>query len=210
MSLGDDLKKLFSRKKTLDKITVDELRRERVRLEQRESKMIKEIEDVEKRKQSLFLKGKDEASQRQQVIMARKIKELDSMSRTKDKQLALYSRQLRVISGFEQIKQNRKEIEEMGMTSILNKMDLSELQTYVEKAVVEGGFQMEKLKSILDGLEGSDMAGDFGEDPDIMKIVEAMQEAKAAENTSDTEVAVDQGLKKVDKILQKEDKSLEE
>ncbi len=210
MSFGNDLKKLFSKKKRLDKISSDELKRERVRIEQNESKLIKEIEDVEKKKQSLFLKGKEESSQRQQMIIARKIKELDVRSRNKDKQLAMLSKQLRVISGFEQIKENDKMIKEMGMSSLINKMDLQELQKYVEKSMVEGQFQMEKFTALLGDLEGTAVGGEYSEeDKDILGIVDAMQEASAAESTGEEDVAVDEGMKKVDKLLHKEEKDKE-
>jgi len=205
MGLGNDLKKLFSRKKSLGKISVDELRRERVGMEQTESRLIKDIEEIEKKKQALFVKGKDEVSQRQQLIYARKIKELDVRSRNKDKQLALISKQLRILSGFEQIKENQKMLIESSKSSLLAKMDLSELQQYVEKAIVEGNFQMEKFTAILNDLEGGVLGGEFAEeDADILGIVNAMQEAKAAETSDESEVPIEEGIKKVDQILHKE------
>lgn len=211
MSFGDELKKLFSSKKSLDKVTLDELKRERVRVEQQESKLIKDVEDIEKKKQALFVKGKDETSQRQQMIIARKIKELDVDSRNKDKLLHFMSRQLRVISGFEQIKENQRMFKEMGMSSLINKMDMNELQRYVEKAIVEGAFQMEKFTTILNELEGTALGGEYAEeDRDIIAIVDAMHQAKAAETSGDSDVAVNEGLKKVDQVLHKKEKEMEE
>ena len=205
MALADSVKRLISRKKSIDKISLDEMRRERIKLEQEESKMAHRIEDLEKRKETLFQKGKDESSQRQQLLIARKIKEYDVMARNYDKNMQLFSKQLRIINGFIQIKENQKLLHQAGISSLVNKMDLVKLQQYVEKSTVDGQFYLDKFSDIIGTLEESEkLVGVTSEDPDTLAIVTAMQEAKAAE-AEDPESALKEGMKKVDQILHKEE-----
>lgn len=204
MAILDAIKGLLMGKRRLDKISIDELRKERIRLEQVEQRIGRDVDGLESRKRDLFAKGRDEASQRQQIAMARKIKELDATAQAKDRQLAMISRQLRILSGFSMIKENQALVKDLGVSSIINKMDLAELQTFVERATVEGQFQMDRFAEILKTLEvpeGMEMAG---EDEDTLAIVAAMQEARDAEQDA-PEVAIDAGMKKVDDVLHKTD-----
>jgi len=200
MVILDAVRSLFGRKKTIDQVTGEQLRREKIRIEQVEARAIREVEAFEERKESLFLKGKDEPSQRQQIIIARKIKELDAQAKAKDKQLALVSRHLRAINGFVQLKENKKLVEEMGVGSVLSNMDLDELQVYVENATVEGELQLDRFGQLVQALEhGHGVTDGVEEEPDTFVIVEAMREAKAAEGV-DTEAAR-HGLEKVERVL---------
>jgi len=210
MALGGKIRGLFSRKKRLDKVSIDELRKERIRLEQAEQRVSKEIDDLERRKQQLFAKGKDETSQRQQIALARKIKELDAGAQIKDRQLAMVSKQMRIVGGLMMIKENNELVKNLGVSSIISKMDLDELQSYVERATIEGQFQMERFAQILKTMETSEGLGmDTEEEADTLAIVAAMQEAKAAE-AENPEAAVESGIKKVDEILHAKNKGGEE
>ena len=205
MPVLDSLKNLFSRRKTIADVSVDELRRERIRLEQEESKLARRIQEVEGQKQDLFVRGKDETSTRQQRIVARKIKELDMRAKNMDKNLQLFSRQLRIINGFTQLKENQRLLEQSGISSIIRNVDLQTLQNYVDQATIDGVFQMDRLSDILTTLEESEkIVGLPSEEPDIEAIVAAMQEAKAAEEI-DSELALEEGLRKVDQVLGKEE-----
>jgi hypothetical protein len=204
MEILDAIKGLFSGKKKLDKITVDELRRERIRMEQVEQRIGREVDALEVRKRELFAKGRDEASQRQQVSLARKIKELDAAAQAKDRQLAMVSRQMRILSGFAILKENQALVKDMGVSSIVSKMDLDELQKFVEKATVDGQFQMERFAEILKTIESPEGMELAGEDADTLAIVAAMQEARDAEQDS-PEAVIEDGMKKVDQVLHKKD-----
>lgn len=204
MELLNTFKQWFSGKKTLDRIPVDDIRKERLRLEQVEQRFTREVEDLEKRKQELFAKGKDESSQRQQILLARKIKELDAAAQAKDRQLAMISRQIRVLTGFMMLKENSQMVKEMGVSSVISSMNLDELQAYVDKATIEGQFQMERFAQLLKTMESPEGADMAGEDADTLSIVAAMQEAREAES-GDPDIAVKEGIRKVDQILHQKD-----
>lgn len=197
------VKKLFRRKARLGKIALDELRRERIRLEQAEQRIARDVDTLEGEKRELFAKGRDEDSQRQQIALARKIKEKDAAAQAKDRQLSMISRQTRILSGFMILKENQALTKDLGVSSLISRMDLDELQKFVEKATVEGQFQMERFAQILKTIESPEGTDMVGEDADTLAIVVAMQEAREAEHPS-PEAAVDSGVKKVDQILRQD------
>ena len=203
MAVMDSLKKLFGKSKKLKDITLDELRRERIRLEQEERRYTGRIEGIEEEKKALFIAGKDETSRRKRVILARKIKEKDLEAKNVDKNLQWFSRQLRTMNGLLQLKEMERILQQSGISAIISNLDLQELQIYVDQATVEGQFHMDKFSDILSTLEESDrVVGALKEDEDIMAIVDAMEEAGAVEEV-DPE-ALHRGLTRVSDILGEE------
>ena len=76
MSIFDSVKTLFGGRKTLADFSMDDLDRERIRLEQSERAFLGDLKKIENKKREWFSKGA-EASGREQLIAARKVKELD-------------------------------------------------------------------------------------------------------------------------------------
>jgi hypothetical protein len=203
MALIDAIKKaLGAHGKSLDDLPLDDLRREKIRLDQEEAKLIRDVEKVETQKKDLFQKGVNESSQRQQMIVARKIKELDAQAKNMDRQLEFLSRQLRIVNGFMQLKENQRYLKESGLIGVLGKIDLEELQEYVDKASIDGGFQMDKFTAILGTMEeGQQVLGQPQADADVMEIVRLMQQAKEAEASPGS---VEENFKQVSQVLAKE------
>jgi hypothetical protein len=204
MLLIDFLKNLFRRgrlqKKTLASVNPEEIRRERIKVEQTEIRVTREIEELEQQKEVLFRKGVECASDRQKVQVARKIKELDTQVRARDQQLTLVSKNLRILNGVAQLKENERLLQDLGMEGLVSQMDLQELQTYVEQATIEGQFQMERFTGLLDSID--DAEGVFAmadEDEDTMAIVKAMNQVAetGAENS------VTEGMRELDEVLRK-------
>jgi hypothetical protein len=182
MGVLKSVKGLFQRRRSLAKITMDELQREKIRLEHEEARRAKRVEELERQKRELFLRGKDEPSERQRRILATKIKELDVQAKNMDKQLRFISKQLRIVNGFIQIKENQRLLDQLGVSGIISRLDIQTLQKYVEDASIEGRFQWEKFEGILRTLEETEkVIGELEEDRDILEIMRAMEETKAAE-----------------------------
>ena len=197
MNLIDNFKSMFSPKKSLKDLRVDDLNMEKIRLEQTERKLVAEIDDIESEKKGLFLKGKDESAARKQVIIARHIKELDVKAQNIDKNLSFISRQARIINGFIQVKENEKLMAQSGLSSTLATIDLATLQQYVEKASIDGVFHMDKLSEILGTLEQGERLSSIPgatEESDISDIVAQMQRAKESESDP---TAVDEAFNKM-------------
>ena len=187
MSVIDNIWGLLSRKRRIDRISVEQLRREKIRVEQMEGRVQREVGQIEARKETLFRQGTDDPSARQRVAIAHKIKELDSRAQAKSRQAAFFSKHLRIIHGLLQIKENMALLKELRLGSIISKMPVEELTRYVEKACVEGQFEMEKFASMLSSLEAAGAEDAVENDPDISAIVAAMEQARAAEEAGDTE-----------------------
>lgn len=200
----DEIKALMGRKRGIDRVSVEELKREKIRLEQVDRRVSNEVDQVESLKHEMFLKGKDEASPRQRLTLARKIKELDSRARGKQQQLAFFHKHLRIVDGLLQIKENIDLLKELKVGSVITNMSVEELTAYVEQATVQGQFEMEKFTSLLDSLEGAMDAGQAPEvDKDLNAIVAAMEQAKAAEDAGRPE-GVSEAARHVEELLAKD------
>lgn len=181
--LSNWLKSLFATKgkvsrQTLQNVSPKDIRREKIKVEQTENRVTREIEDLEKQKEAFFSKGVHTGSDRQKLQFARKIKELDAQVQARDQQLALISRNLRVLNGISQLKENERVLRDLGMEGVVNSMDLTELQSYVEKATVEGQFQMDKFNEILGALDSAERVYKFEtDDSDTLAILDAMNRA---------------------------------
>ena len=179
----NSLKSLFTTRgkvsqKTLQSVSPEDLRREKIKVEQTENRVTCEIEELEKQRDAIFSKGVDAGSDRQKLHFARKVKELDAQVQARDHQLALISRNLRVLNGISQLKENERVVGDLGMEGLVNTMDLMELQSYVEKATVEGQFQMDKFNEILGALDSAEGVYKFEtDDSDTLTILDAMNRA---------------------------------
>jgi hypothetical protein len=171
-------------KKTLEDIGLDDLRREKVRLDQEERKLLARIREIESDKKKLFEEGVKNASEREQKMLARKIKEQDLEARNLDRNLEFISKQLRILGGFIQLKENQRMLADTGVASVLNGIDLQTLQIYIDRASVDGEFHMDKFDEILRTLEGaSSSSSPVKEDDDVLQIVRAMQQARESADT---------------------------
>lgn len=193
---------------SLEDLSSDDLMRERLRLEQEEKKLLRQVEEVENEKRAAFEQATQESSVRKQTIMARKIKELDTKAKNIDRNLRVISKQLRIINGFIQVKENKRIWEQSGLWTEISQMDLSDLGAYVDEAVIEGSFNNEKFSGIINTLEGSrGIVDDVEEDPDVMNILDEIQTA-AASREGGTET-VDEGFARLEEKLQQEEDDLE-
>jgi hypothetical protein len=180
MGVLKSVKGLFQRRRSLAKITMDELQREKIRLEHEEARRAKRVEELESQKKGLFLKGMDEPSRLQRRILARKLKDLDVEAKNMDKQLRFISKQLRIVNNFIQIKENQRLYDRLGVWWIISRLDIQTLQKYVEDASIEGELQEKKLVSILRALEDTEKAiGELEEDRDIINIMGLWEEFDA-------------------------------
>ena len=203
MSVIEGLLKKFTGKRSIEKVSRDELMMEKIRLDQLEAKHIQRVEKLEKEKEELFRRGVSEGSQRKQTIIARRIKELDSQAKNLDRQLRAISHQVRVVNGLLMIK---NEIATMSKEtqSLVSRLPLEELASYVERATVQGEFREERLRDIVGTLEEGRgvLAEPLGaEDEDVQEIVKLFQQVGSE---ADQETRVKEGLKQVERILTKE------
>ena len=182
MGLFGKLMSRFSRTRHLGQVSYDDLRKERLRLEQIEHRIGSEMEEIETRKKQLFEEGRDTGNQRQQLLLARRIKDLDTQARAKEDQLKRVAQQARVVGGLMVIKENEKLTAELGVSGIVSRLDMDTLEKYVDRATVDGQFQMERFAQMVQTLESAgSLTGEVEDDEDTLKIMQAMQDARDAE-----------------------------
>jgi len=192
---------------TLEDLKLDDLRREKVRLEQEERKMLARLRDVEGKKRQLFEEGISQASDREQRVIARRIKELDVRAANMDRMLQAISKQMRIINGLLQVKERTRVMAETGISKLLSDIDLGDLIVYVDQASVDGEFHMNKFDDLLGILEEADsLSPEFREDQDVLEIMEAMQAAREA---ADNPEALDERYEEFSRKLE-EQKNTEE
>jgi len=169
------------KKASLEDIKLDDLKREKVRLEQEERKMLADLRELETQKRKLFEDGVRNASEREQRVIARRIKELDLQAQNSDRMLQAISKQMRIINGLVQVKERSRLNAESGLTSVIQGIDLGDLITYIDKASVDGEFHMNKFDELLRVMEHADaISPQYSEDQDVLDIVKEMQLAREA------------------------------
>jgi hypothetical protein len=179
---------------------------EKIRLDQAQAKIIQKVDKLEAGKKDLMEQGMKESSQRKQVIIARRIKELDTEGSHFDRQLQAISHHVRIIGGLIKFK------DEMGIMSkesnrLVSQIPLEDLAAFVEKATVQDEFQQEKLNDVLATLEeGRGVLTEpmADEEEDVRQIVSLFQQVRASAET-DPELALDSSMERMDRILHKED-----
>jgi len=190
-----------AKKTSLDDLSLDDLRREKIRFDQEERKMLARLREVEAEKKKLFEEGVRNSSEREQRVLARRIKEKDLEASNMDRMLQAISKQMRILNGLLQVKERYRVLSESGISTLLKDMDLQDLIRYIDKASVDGEFHVDKFDELLNALEESDaISPDYKEDKDVMDIMKAMQEAREA---ADSPEALDRQFEEMSKNMQK-------
>jgi hypothetical protein len=167
------------KKAKLEDLSLDDLQREKIRMTQEERKMLARLKEVEKQKRVLFTEGVGNDSDREQRVIARRIKELDVEANNMDRMLQVISKQMRVLNGLMQLKERSRMAAESGLSNLISNIDLQDLILYIDRASVDGEFNMDKFDQVLNALEEADaLSPEYREDQDVMDIVKAMQDAR--------------------------------
>jgi hypothetical protein len=184
---------------SLDDVPLDDLKKENIRLDQRQRTMISEIKDIENEKRKLFEEGVRNNNQREQRIIARRIKELDQRAQNMDRMLQTISKQMRILSGLVMLKESKRFTSESGIANVLKTLDLQDLVVFIDQASVDGEFQEEKFDDLLRALEKSGAhTPEYNEDEDVLQIMREMQMASEA---ADSPEAVEERFKEMESSL---------
>jgi hypothetical protein len=196
--------KLFGRKKSIKDLSTTDLQTEKIRLEEQERRVNKTLEKLEGDKSKLFRQGASEASKRQKVILARKIKELDEESKIQDRKSAMLSKQIRVVNRLVSMKRKESELREAGLWSTISEMDPVALETMLTEGKVTDEMEAGKVHQILDILETeTDMSESLDEDADTMKLVALMEQAGESG-------AIEEKLAEAEGVLKRSEEEIEE
>lgn len=207
MALMESVKARFNNKKSIDRISLDEFRREKIRLDREESRFIGRSEQIERQKEQLFKQLVNEPSQVRETTLARKIKERDEEGKGYIRLSRYLGHQLRIVNGLIAIKEEARMMSKEAV-GLLSKIPFDELFSYMEKATTSSDFERDRIKELLKTLEeGQSLMSTAltDEDEDVQKIIAIAQEVRshgeAGEVSAET---IQDGLHQVDQCLAKE------
>lgn len=168
-------------KKTIETMTGDELLEKRTRLDLEEQKVLRNINDLERQKTELFDNGVRKAlSDREQMVIARRIKELEDEARNLDRSLQLFAKQRRIINGIMYIKRDQRMLESLGLQDIFS-VDLAELQHWLSENTAQSETMLKKLEELGNTLESENgLLSPVKEDDEVTRIFQQMQRAREA------------------------------
>jgi hypothetical protein len=165
----------------LDDIKLEDLTRKKVQLDQKERMILADVKKYEAEKRKLFEEGVRNASEREQRVLARRMKGLDQQAKNCDSMLQDISKQMRIVDGLIQIKERVRMNKELGLESIFQNMDLTELVGVIEQASVDGEVNSKNLDQVLSAMEKANaVSPQYSEDDDVLEIVRQMQLAREA------------------------------
>jgi len=207
MELIESIKARLGGKKSIDKVSLDDLRREKIRLDREEARFVGRSEQIEKQKEQLFQQLVNEPSQVRQTILARKIKERDEEGKGHLRLSRYLGHQLRIVNGLIAIKEEARMMTKEAV-GLLSRIPFEELVSYVENVTTNSEFERSRIKDLLKTLEeGQSLATSplAEEDEDVRKIVAIAQEIRSqAEAGEVSSEKVQDGLHRVNKLLEKE------
>lgn len=154
----------------------DDLLRESIRLEQESKKLMARVREAESEKKKLFDAGSRGVSDRELRQIARTIKDKDSEAQSIDRMLDKIHQQKSVVDRLMRIKELST-----APTSMLKNMDMEDVLTYIDQATVGDSFDEEKFAGLLRAMgEADSFAPGYKEDPEVVNIMKAMQQAHEA------------------------------
>lgn len=182
MSIVDNVRAMFAKKQKLADLSTDELRKARAQLERERDRVLRQIDEIEKQKAGLDAQGRAERQVRKQKIFAQQILQLESQAKHHDQNLALFSKQMRIVDGFLFLKENSRLLASTPLGSIIGKMDTAELQAYVDQATIDGSLNQDKLNQLLGVFEEEEELFKADEEDDrIANIVAGWQQDQESE-----------------------------
>jgi len=191
---------------TLEDIKMDDLKKEKIRLDVEERKTLGEVRELEAQKRRLFEEGVKSTGAREAKIIARKLKEVDGQAANLDRLLDSLSQQIRLINGLIQAKELGRIQKESGIGAMLKDFDLQDLVIFIDNAFIDGEFNQVKMQEMLGVFERQGFDHTRVTDPDVDEI---MKQFEAAREARDNPEALDQQYQKMNEELEAKHKAQE-
>jgi hypothetical protein len=146
------------RKQTLEKLSLDDLRRDQIKAENELDTLLKENEkiaiDESQYKEDYAVarkSGKDSLAR----VIAQKLQNLQMKKKGLENSLSRTSQIFQVTSGLILVKENFSFYEKYSVGSVITQMDVDKLENYILNATEDGQLNQEKLAIIIGGISSS-------------------------------------------------------
>lgn len=179
MAVWDSVVDRFKGTRSLEKVGVEDLRKERINLDQKEKEYIQQIQRLEREQKELLEQGIKEPSQHMKVVYARKVAEKDSEVKMNQKVLQSLAHQMRIVNGLMMVKR-WSQVTAKDKTSVLNRLSIADLSKWIHDKTVDGEFKdqyIEELGGVLESGMGVITEVGKGEDQNTQKVLEIMNKA---------------------------------
>jgi hypothetical protein len=165
---------------SLEKLSSNQLEDEKIRLQTVQEGFIGEVKQLEEKKKALFEEGRKKKSSLEKQALAVQIKQVDDEAKDIVKANNIISRQILVTGKLMQIKRREMLLKSEGLWGMISAVEPEQLEKFMLDIKVkskQGDAQSKRLLDILGESDGEVEAVD----PEISKIVAAMEEAGEAE-----------------------------
>lgn len=166
----------------IEKLTTNQLEDEKIRLQTIQEGFINDVRQLEGKKRALFEEGRKKKSALEKQALAVQIKQVDDEAKDVVKATNIISRQIMVTGKLSQIKKREKLLKSEGLWGMISSVEPEQLEKFMLDIKVkskQGDAQSKRLLDIL----GESEAEVEAVDPEISKIIAAMEEAGEEELT---------------------------
>jgi hypothetical protein len=181
-------------------LTLDQVKREEIKLGIRESQTLAKLEKLEKEREDIFSKGMKIKSPPRRRQLARLYEMKSTGVKTLERELSILSKEITTISALKLALERRTTGKE-GVSRILERVDEARLMTYLEDDKISQEMYLEKLNGVLSTVTdgATQITEDLGkEGSEVMDVWQKMDEGEI-ENFAD-------GLKLADKAVRQKEK----
>lgn len=182
---------LTENKKTLEDLTLEDIKKEKRRLDIREGKALKKLEKLESRKEEVFRKGARVSSDLRRRQLARKYRQTEKKLDLVERKLNRISKQLVTLSAMGLALERREHLKE-GLMGLVSDISEEEIREMLEDDRISYDMYMERLDDMLEEsavLSDEEFLEEIGEEGrEVIETWEAMDQGEfdSMEDAMDT------------------------
>lgn len=168
------------KKAKLADVTLEDLEHEKASIEHSIQVTMEKVRRLEENKRKLLAAAIQCSSDREKLMYARNIKEMDDEAASYDSLLATYNKKKSLLNGVVILKRREIALASTGVTSLSN-MDMDDIITYAKRISEKGIYEDRKIDEMLDEMGVLDkVGGTASEDQDVLNILSLINKAQEA------------------------------
>jgi len=193
-----ELKNLFKKSNTIDKLKISELQEEELRLKSRINRLRKEIDVIEKEKKGLFNEGIG-ADLIKKKMIAQELKQLDMSGKLKIKNFLTLHKQYMFVSNLIIIKKYQRDLQ---TTQVWNKIQSLSPESF-ESALIKVNLSGKGFENVLDDLNRIFALGITDSDSDVDEAEKQMFDIWNSVEAGSLNIAEAENMISIDKDIEK-------
>ena len=190
MGIGGRIRKALGRGDWIDKVKVEDLERELVKLDNQIALLSKEIQRLEKKKKELFQEGIGK-SDVEKLLLAEKIKDLDAQIKMHLREYNKLMKQRRALSNLIRLKKWEARLKDTGIWERIRNLEPQKLMEILSNVQFEDKLfesNIDKINEVLGG-EALQVEVDEGT-KEILELWEKVEKSELAPEAVEEELSV--------------------